>query len=102
RVLLESVGVGANALPIVEGGLIPTREPSGAAVRVVSDGHVEVERRRPEAVVLRRGVALAAREPVQQYAFETLLGAVLQLPQRAVEACRRDDAHGEEAIGRGG
>ena len=67
---------------------------------VVGEGNAKVQGRGPEAVVVGRGVAAAARELVELDSLEAQLGAVLQFPHRVVDAAGGNDAHGNDPVGR--
>ena len=64
--------------------------------------YARVERRRPELIVLKRGVVFPAGEIPQQHSFEPLLGAVLQFRNGVVNVGLGDHAHTEEPLWRHG
>ena len=64
--------------------------------------HVEIDRGGPEAVVLRRRIALAVRERAKLDAFEAELFAMLHLGDRVFGVADRHDAETDQTVGRDG
>ena len=84
---------------ILEGGLRSARAQAVEA-DVHGQGHLHVDRGRPEAIVLGRRIGFAAREHAQVDALEPELHAVLELGDRVGDVGPRDDAEADEAIAR--
>ena len=75
--------------------------PRAGAVKLHmrGDRHVEVERGRPEPVVLRCRVAFAVGQAAEQDAFQAKLLAVLHLGDGVFDVGDRHDAHADQAVG---
>jgi hypothetical protein len=88
-------------LRVLEGRL--RRARAGAVeLDMDGDGHLHVDCRGPELVVLRRRIAFGIGQCAQQDALQAELLAMLHLGDRIVDIGDRDDPHADQAVGRHG
>ena len=69
---------------------------------MVGERNAQIQRRCPELVVIGRWISFATRIAVELDAFHSKLGAVFHFLDRVVDAGRRQSAHANEPVRRGG